>query len=89
MATRTPNIGLSKPALTDTVSPSQFNENSDILDRLVSDLQTDMTAAQSDILMLKSGYTIASVVEKVTKEWLEEHGATTCYIEGTTFHVGG
>ena len=89
MATRTPNIGLAKPVLSDVVSPSQFNENSDILDELVSGLLTDMTEAQADILRLKSGYAIADVVTKVTKEWLEEHGATTCYIEGHTFHVGG
>lgn len=84
----TPNLGLGKPIGADYVTPAAFNANSDILDEAVHDLQTDMTAAQADIVRLKSGYAIASVVTQVTKEWLEEHGATTCYIDGHTFYVG-
>lgn len=79
----TPNLGLGKPIGADYVTPAAFNANSDILDEAVHDLQTDMTAAQADIVRLKSGQAIHDVVAQETKAYLAEHGASPAYVSGT------
>lgn len=68
MATKTPNISLNKPEYTDHVKIARYNENMDILDRLiknhedrittlegeVDDLQKRMEQAESDIDALEN-----------------------------------
>lgn len=68
MATKTPNISLNKPEYTDHVKIARYNENMDILDRIikehedrittlegeVDDLQKRMDQAESDIDQLQN-----------------------------------
>lgn len=46
MSTTTTKLGLIKPSLTDSISPTAFNQNFDILDDEVSELKTDYIVAQ-------------------------------------------
>ena len=50
MATTTPNLGLSKPEVTDKVNVSDLNENADLLDAIIGKL-SDLNTAQKDSLV--------------------------------------
>ena len=50
MATTTPNLGLSKPEVTDRVNVSDLNENADLLDAIIGKL-SDLNTAQKDSLV--------------------------------------
>lgn len=49
MATKTPNISLNKPEYSDHVKIARYNENMDILDRLIKDHEDRITQLESDV----------------------------------------
>lgn len=50
MATTTPNLGLTKPKVTDSVNVSDLNSNADLLDAIIGKL-SDLNTAQKDSLV--------------------------------------
>ena len=67
MASRTPKLGLIKPAGTDNVQVSQFNENSNIID-------SQLGQAVLDIEALKTQKIPQSIIDQAIEDYLDEHG---------------
>lgn len=76
MASRTPNLNLIKPALSDNVTPAQFNENSDVLDVVITELQEALDQAEADIKQLQPGSIAPAIIARETRKWLDEHGVS-------------
>ena len=76
MATTTPNLGLTKPEVTDRVNVSDLNENADLLDAIIGKL-SDLNTAQKDSL-------VAAINEAAQRGGIGITGATVGQIAKIT-----
>lgn len=76
MATTTPNLGLTKPKVTDSVNVSDLNSNADLLDAIIGKL-SDLNTAQKDSL-------VAAINEAAQGGGIDITGATVGQIAKIT-----